>query len=146
MDPGDEDALRVEVLYSPQAGGTESVNLVLPPGSTVVQALVLSGLGERHPEVRHLLEHSTEPAALPLACGVWGRRCRSTNACATATGSSCTGRCGWTPSKLGVSATPNTSGAMGDAVWWHLDRHEARPAQAPAQLTCIRWPPCRGCV
>lgn len=76
MDPGDSGALRVEVLYSPRAGCTESVNLLLSPGSTVAQALVLSGLGERHPEVRNLLEPPAEAAAvLPWDCGVWGRRC-----------------------------------------------------------------------
>ncbi|MES2887532.1 MAG: RnfH family protein [Pseudomonadota bacterium] len=71
-----ETPLQVEVLYSPQAGQTESVSLSLPPGSTVAQALALSGLGERHPDVRDLLAPPAGAAvASTLACGVWGRRC-----------------------------------------------------------------------
>ena len=76
MAPGDGLLLRVEVLYSPQAACTESVDLRLPPGSTVAQALALSGLGERHPEVRDLLAPPPGgPVAMSLDCGVWGRRC-----------------------------------------------------------------------
>jgi hypothetical protein len=58
--PGDE--LRVSVVYSPRAAEVDEVSLSLLPGSTVADALRLSGLQERHPGV--------ELASMPV--GVWG--------------------------------------------------------------------------
>ncbi len=55
---------RVEIAYSAAARQIELVALVMPAASTAREALVASGLLERH--------------GLPIdgvRCGVWGRRC-----------------------------------------------------------------------
>jgi putative ubiquitin-RnfH superfamily antitoxin RatB of RatAB toxin-antitoxin module len=55
---------RVEVAYSAAARQIDRVALVLPPASTVRDALIASGLLERH---------GLNIDA--VRCGVWGRRC-----------------------------------------------------------------------
>jgi putative ubiquitin-RnfH superfamily antitoxin RatB of RatAB toxin-antitoxin module len=55
--------LRVEVAFSPRAGVVEIVELGLPAGSTLRDAVERSGLAAR------------EAPAEPFAIGVWGRRC-----------------------------------------------------------------------
>jgi putative ubiquitin-RnfH superfamily antitoxin RatB of RatAB toxin-antitoxin module len=56
--------ITVEVAYSPGPRRVDVVPLALPEGSTVAQALVASGLLERH-----------GLAGGPLPdCGIWGRR------------------------------------------------------------------------
>jgi uncharacterized protein len=57
-----EGALRVAVAFSARPRQVEVAELVLPPGSTVADALRASGLLEAHDLV---LES--------LACGIWGR-------------------------------------------------------------------------
>jgi uncharacterized protein len=56
--------VRVEVVYSATARQVDGVVLVLPPASTVRDALLASGLLERH----GLLIDA-------VRCGVWSRRC-----------------------------------------------------------------------
>ena len=52
MDRADgEPKLRVVVAYSPAAGQVDVVDLKLPSGATVVQALRESGVLERHPGI-----------------------------------------------------------------------------------------------
>ena len=55
--------LRVEVAFSPRAGVVEIVELRLPAGSTLRDAVERSGLAAR------------DAPAEPFAIGVWGRRC-----------------------------------------------------------------------
>jgi len=55
--------LRVEVACSPRAGVVEIVELQLPAGSTLRDAIESSGLAAR------------DAPAEPFAVGVWGRRC-----------------------------------------------------------------------
>jgi hypothetical protein len=55
--------LNIVVAYSPAARQVDVVNLVLPEGSTVMQALRASGLQERHPGI-DLETHKI---------GVWGK-------------------------------------------------------------------------
>ena len=57
--------LRVSVAYSPGAGVVDHTDLSVPPGSTVAEALQLSGLPQRHPA----LDLTTAPL------GVWGASC-----------------------------------------------------------------------
>ncbi len=55
--------LRVSVAYSPRAGEVDEVNVELPVGATLADALQASGMAQRH-------------AGLDLAAaslGVWGR-------------------------------------------------------------------------
>lgn len=54
--------IRVTVAYSPAAGEVDAVRLQLPTGSTVADAIVASGLLQRHPSA----------AGLPV--GIWGRK------------------------------------------------------------------------
>lgn len=61
--------VRVEVVYSAAARQVELVALDLPAASSVGDALRASGLIERH-----------GLAAGALQCGVWGRRCVTTQA------------------------------------------------------------------
>jgi uncharacterized protein len=63
MAPADPAAtLRIGVAYSPRAGVVDEVTVLLPPGSTVLDAITASGLQARH--------RRTDLAT--LACGVWG--------------------------------------------------------------------------
>ncbi len=55
----------VEVVYSPEAGVVESVLLRVQQGSTLAQAVELSGLVALHAELK----------TGPWQCGVWGKRC-----------------------------------------------------------------------
>jgi uncharacterized protein len=65
MDLADAPArLRIEVVYSPAARNIDQVELRLPLGATVEQALRESGLLERH----------ALPLAKQLSVGVWGKR------------------------------------------------------------------------
>jgi putative ubiquitin-RnfH superfamily antitoxin RatB of RatAB toxin-antitoxin module len=57
--------LHVSVAFSPRAGVVDEVQLQLPAGSTVADALHASGMQLRHPE--------HELSALPV--GVWGAFC-----------------------------------------------------------------------
>lgn len=57
--------LRVSVAFSPRAGEVDEVELLLPPGATVADALSASGMQARHPQ--HDL------AQLPV--GLWGAFC-----------------------------------------------------------------------
>jgi hypothetical protein len=41
-------ALRIEVVFSPQSGEVDAVSLSLPAGATVADALLASGLLQRH--------------------------------------------------------------------------------------------------
>lgn len=58
-----EAALKVSVAYSPRAGEVDLVELTLPEGTTLEQALRASGLAQRHPGV--------DLAAAKV--GIWGR-------------------------------------------------------------------------
>ncbi len=55
--------LHVSVAYSPRAGEVEEVELDLPAGATLIEAIRASGLIERYPEL--------DLAAARI--GVWGR-------------------------------------------------------------------------
>jgi putative ubiquitin-RnfH superfamily antitoxin RatB of RatAB toxin-antitoxin module len=57
--------LRVSVVFSPRARVVDEVELLLPPGATVADALRESGMQARHPQV--------DLAALPV--GIWGAFC-----------------------------------------------------------------------
>lgn len=56
--------IRVQVVFSPQAGTVDEVALSLPAGATAADAVLASGLAERH----------RERWPDPLRVGVWGRR------------------------------------------------------------------------
>lgn len=62
---GRADELRISVAYSPRAGEVDEVELNLPAGATVADALRVSGMQARHPT--HALD------LLPV--GVWGAFC-----------------------------------------------------------------------
>ena len=62
MAPAD---LRISVVFSPRAGEVDEVQLMLPPGATVADALQASGMPSRHPQF--------DLAALPV--GIWGAFC-----------------------------------------------------------------------
>ena len=62
---GPGDMVHVQVVYSPIPGALDVVDLALPPGATVADALRLSGLAERHPGV--------DFTRIPT--GVWGSVC-----------------------------------------------------------------------
>jgi len=59
------DELRVSVAFSPRAGEVDVVELLLPAGATVADALRESGMQSRHPG--HALEK--------LPVGIWGAFC-----------------------------------------------------------------------
>ena len=66
MDPGEASALlRVSVAYSPRAGEVDEIEVTLPAGATVADALRASALAQRHPGL--------DPSAAAL--GIWGTRC-----------------------------------------------------------------------
>ncbi len=48
MARAEDDALRIEVVYCPAPGQVDQVSLLLPPGSTLRDALDASGLRQRH--------------------------------------------------------------------------------------------------
>jgi uncharacterized protein len=56
--------VHVEIVYSAAARQVDLVALVMPPSSTVRDALIASGLAGRH-----------GLAIGDVRCGVWGRRC-----------------------------------------------------------------------
>jgi putative ubiquitin-RnfH superfamily antitoxin RatB of RatAB toxin-antitoxin module len=58
--------VHVSVAFSPRAGVVDEVDLRLPAGSTVADALRASGMQARHPE--------HELSSLPV--GLWGAFCR----------------------------------------------------------------------
>lgn len=60
--------LTVSVAFSPQAGAVDEVVVVLGEGATVADALRMSDLQERHPQV--------DFSGLPT--GVWGVLCEPT--------------------------------------------------------------------
>jgi len=62
MAPAEATLLRVEVLYCPAPGVADRVELRLPPGSCLQDAVDASGLGQRH-----ALDAAT------LKVGIWGR-------------------------------------------------------------------------
>jgi putative ubiquitin-RnfH superfamily antitoxin RatB of RatAB toxin-antitoxin module len=62
MDPAEDQALRVEVVYSPVAAQVDRVLLTLPAGACLGDAVRASGLCERH-----ALDAGT------LRTGIWGR-------------------------------------------------------------------------
>lgn len=55
--------IRVVVAYSPEPRVVDHVELTLPAGATVLDALTASGIIERHPEI--------DPGQAKL--GVWGK-------------------------------------------------------------------------
>jgi putative ubiquitin-RnfH superfamily antitoxin RatB of RatAB toxin-antitoxin module len=57
--------LTVTLVYSPATRTVDELELRLPPGSTVADALAQSGWSGRYPELAALVEGS---------CGVWGRK------------------------------------------------------------------------
>ena len=63
MDRADDQALTIEVIYSPRAGEFDSVHVSLAPGACVRDAVLQSGLLARHPEL-DLQRHKV---------GVWGK-------------------------------------------------------------------------
>ena len=65
MDHADAAALKLSVAYSPGAGAVDCVDLQLPAGATLGDALRASGLLERHPGI--------ELASAKV--GVWGKAC-----------------------------------------------------------------------
>lgn len=60
-----DDRLKVSVAYSARAGEVDEVNLRLPAGATVADALRASGLQARHPGL----------AIDALPVGIWGAFC-----------------------------------------------------------------------
>ena len=62
------DELHVSVAFSPCAGEVDVVELLLPPGATVADALQQSGMQVRHPT--HALDK--------LPVGIWGAFCERT--------------------------------------------------------------------
>ena len=70
--------LRVEVVYCPRPGVTDLVALTLPAGATAADALLASGLAQRHGLPVAGLQCGAGPASLAPRC-------------ATATGSRSTG-------------------------------------------------------
>jgi putative ubiquitin-RnfH superfamily antitoxin RatB of RatAB toxin-antitoxin module len=57
--------LRISVVFSPRAGEVDEVELRLPAGATVADALNASGMQARHPE--------RDLSQLPV--GLWGAFC-----------------------------------------------------------------------
>ena len=57
--------IKVSVVFSPQAGVVDAVDLTLPAGATVAIALHASGLAQRHPAF----------ALEQLPVGIWGVLC-----------------------------------------------------------------------
>ncbi len=66
----DRAELRVSVVFSPRAGEVDQVELLLPSGATVADALVASGMQTRHP--------AHDLTALPV--GLWGAFCERSDA------------------------------------------------------------------
>lgn len=62
--------MRIEVVYSPCERVVDHVELEVPEGSTVAEALQASGLLQRHPGIDPGLQRM----------GVWGRSCRPDDA------------------------------------------------------------------
>jgi len=62
MDP---DELRVSVVFSPRAREVDEIELRLPAGATVADALAASGMQARHPQI--------DLSVLPV--GIWGAFC-----------------------------------------------------------------------
>lgn len=62
---GRGDDVNVSVVFCAQAGVVDAVQLTLPTGATVADALTASGLAQRHPEF----------ALDQLPVGVWGVLC-----------------------------------------------------------------------
>jgi putative ubiquitin-RnfH superfamily antitoxin RatB of RatAB toxin-antitoxin module len=62
--------LRVSVVFSPRAGEVDEVELVLPSGATVADAIAASGMQSRHPQ--------HELATMPV--GLWGAFCERSDA------------------------------------------------------------------
>lgn len=58
-------SIAITVAYSPEAGSVELVELTLPAGATVLDALRASGLLQRHQGVDLLAQ----------AMGIWGASC-----------------------------------------------------------------------
>ncbi len=56
-------SIGVSVVYSPHAGAIDETALELPAGATVIDALLASGILERHPQIDRV-----HPAV-----GVWSR-------------------------------------------------------------------------
>jgi putative ubiquitin-RnfH superfamily antitoxin RatB of RatAB toxin-antitoxin module len=46
-----DEVLKVSVAYSPRAGEVDLVEIELPPGATVIDALRASGVLQRHPDI-----------------------------------------------------------------------------------------------
>ena len=63
MDRADAALLKLSVAYSPRAGEVDCVDLQLPAGTTLVEALRASGVLERHRDI----ELATAKA------GIWGK-------------------------------------------------------------------------
>jgi uncharacterized protein len=59
--------MRITLVYSPAARLVQELELTLPSGSTVAQALAASGLARTFPEI------SIEP----LRLGIWGRKAQA---------------------------------------------------------------------
>lgn len=60
--------MRIEVVYSPAARRIERVELELPEGATVAEAVAASGLPRRHAELE-------AASGAPGGVGVWGQPC-----------------------------------------------------------------------
>lgn len=60
--------MRIEVVYSPAPRRVERVELELPEGSTVAEAIAASGLPQRHAELE-------AARGAPGGVGVWGQAC-----------------------------------------------------------------------
>ncbi|HET9645743.1 MAG TPA: RnfH family protein [Burkholderiaceae bacterium] len=63
---GEDDPMKIEVVFSPRAGEVDRTLLDLPEGSSLRRALHASGLLQRHPQLD--LERDD------LCIGIWGRR------------------------------------------------------------------------
>lgn len=59
--------VRITLVYSPAARLVQELELTLPAGSTVAQALAASGLARTFPEI----------AIQPLQLGVWGHKAQA---------------------------------------------------------------------
>lgn len=62
--------MRIEVAYSPCEGNVDHLELELPEGSTVADALQASGLLQRHCGIDLAVQRM----------GIWGRLCRAGDA------------------------------------------------------------------
>jgi putative ubiquitin-RnfH superfamily antitoxin RatB of RatAB toxin-antitoxin module len=69
--PDGQGTVGVEVAYAPAARQVDVVTLQVPAGLPLREAVVASGLADRHPAVAQWL---AEPQGSSLTAAIWGRR------------------------------------------------------------------------